>query len=591
MHSRPWFRLRGHRKPHRFASAVTSVATLAVLAGLAVQPGSVRLNAEPVSDSYPWYEDTAAEQLRQDQCLMGEVLRLGGPSMAAVAQDGLNQPSDRLHVLANREHWEKTPLAGAYDSDRAAAHKQMDDLDARQEAWEKPLSGLAQPGNVGDEDFYWPPGTANDGKQTFYERTGLSAWVADRFWKDDSDFYEDSTPEVDAKTLQAVDDRGNPLYGKDPVWSTGTAQEEWERALAEHSAFQWMHGGPATNAGADDARIFLSSGGFPRTVPQQGTAEYRVAVEDLKTRFASCAWRDPLDPDRVLDGVTAAAADEWQQEISSQAAQRNQIVSASKDATDALAKGAKALSEMLGQSWVADHLTRWQDYWSAGDLGYIGDAPLVIQIPGATGKCLEVQGGGKTDGTPVQVSSCNGGAAQEWTPYNDGLSNVNSHKCLEVANGSSANGAKVQIHACDSSKANRWKFDVRHAGPLVNEVTGKCLHLLTFNNGSDAIQSACNGSAAQNFRIVPKGHTGDGKLGYPDTAQFTKAKAGLAAAQAAAKSQLSVLKAQLAAGQKAATSSDTALQAAYGITDAAGAPRGRGLLVGLQKDQVTKGAA
>ncbi|MFB6571086.1 hypothetical protein [Streptomyces noursei] len=43
-----------------------------------------------VSNSYDWYEDTAAEKLRQDQCLMNDALRLGGTSMAATAQDGLN---------------------------------------------------------------------------------------------------------------------------------------------------------------------------------------------------------------------------------------------------------------------------------------------------------------------------------------------------------------------------------------------------------------------------------------------------------------------------------------------------------------------
>ncbi|CAL9672882.1 hypothetical protein SUDANB178_07592 [Streptomyces sp. enrichment culture] len=528
---------------------------------------------------------------------MSEVLRLGGPTMATVAQDGLNQPADKLRILANREYWEKTPLSGAYDSDRATADKQLGDLAALELGWEKPVEGLTTPVGISDVEFHWPPGMGNDGRQSFYEQTGLTAWVADRFWKSEDDFYGDSTPEADARTLKAVDDLGNPLYGKDPVFTTGTAQEEWERALDEHSAFQWMHGGPGTNAGADDARIFLSSGGFPRTAPQPGTPEHRIAVEDVKTRFASCAWRDPLDPDRVLDDVTAAAAGEWQQEISSQAAQRNQILGANKDATDALAKGAKALSELLGQSWVADHLTYWQDYWSPGGLGYIGDAPLVIQVAGAPGKCLDVQGGGTANGTPVQIYTCNGGPAQEWDLYGwyDGghvLRNGHSGKCLDVLNGATADGAKIQVRNCnDSVKAQQWKFDVRNAGPLVNAASGKCVHLPTFDNSKDAVQWTCNGSAAQKLRIVPQGHTGDDKPGYPDKAEFTKAKGGLAAAQVAAKRQLAVLKAQLTAVQKAATASDSALQAAYGIADASGAPRGRGLLVGLQKDQVTKGAA
>ncbi|MFF4358770.1 RICIN domain-containing protein [Streptomyces sp. NPDC001604] len=590
MHPRPWFRLPGKRRSQKFTSAVTSVAALAVLAGVAVQPGLAGLHAEPAGDSSPWYDDTPAEQLRQDQCLMAHVLRLGGPTMAATAQDGLNQPPDKLHVLADRKSWEQTPLAVAYQKDRDAASKQMDDLAAQRDGWKKPLESLETPGGFTVTGFHWPP----DGEQSFDNQTGLGKWVADRFWLNDYDFYEDDTPKADDATLKAVDAVGSPLYGKDPDWATH--QQDWDRALAEHDAFQWMHGGPSHNAGADDARIFLSSGGFPRSAPQPGTPEYRIAVEDVKSRFAACGWRDPLDPDNVLGDITSTAAGEWQQEVSSQAAQRNQILDANKTAVDALAKGAKALSDMLGHSWVADHITRWQDYWSPGGIGYIGDAPLVIQVPGASGKCLDVQGAGKTNGTPVQVYTCNGGASQKWQllgSYDGGytLVNPNSFKCLEVLNGNNANGTKIQIRDCGSAKAQQWKFDVRSAGPLLNAATGKCLHLPTFDNSKDAVLSTCNGSSAQKFRLVPEGHTGDDKLGYPDKAQFTKAKAGLTAAQSAAKSQLAVLKAQLTAGQKAATTSDTALQAAYGIADAAGAPRGRGLLVGLQKDQVTKGAA
>ncbi|MFF4797306.1 RICIN domain-containing protein [Streptomyces sp. NPDC001351] len=521
---------------------------------------------------------------------MSHVLRLGGPSMAATAQDGLNQPADKLHVLANREHWDKTPLAVAYQKDRDAASKQMDDLAAQRDGWKKPLDGLVTPGGFTDAAFHWPP----DGEQSFDNQTGLGKWVADRFWMNDSDFYEDDTPKADDATLKAVDAVGNPLYGKDPD-PAGTTQQEWNRALAEHSAFQWMHGGPATNAGADDARIFLSSGGFPHTAPQPGTPEYRIAVEDVKSRFAACGWRDPLDPDNVLGDITSTAAGEWQQEVSSQATQRNQILDANKSAVDALAKGAKALSDMLGHSWVADHLTRWQDYWSPGGIGWIGDSSLVMRVEAAQGKCLDVQGSGTANGTPVQIYTCNNSAAQEWKfggLYDGGYSlyNTNARKCLDVQNGNAANGTKIRLWTCNGSAPQQWQFDVRAAGELRNAATDKCLDLHTFTNGNDAKLYTCNGTDAQKIRIVPKGHDGTEKLDYPDKAQFTKATAGISAAQTGAKKQLAVLQAQLAAAQKAGTTSDTALQAAYGIADAAGAPRGRGLLVGQQKTQVTRGA-
>lgn len=260
----------------------TSAVALAVLAGLAVQPGASPLRDEPASDSYPWYEDTAAEQLRQDQCLMADVLRLGGTSMAATARDGLNQTPEKLHVAADRKNWEQTPLAVAYKADKDAASKKGAALSALQESWKKPLDGLATPDGFTVTGFHWPPGFGNDGQQSFYAQTGLTSWISDRYWKTDSDFYDDETPAADEKTLAAVDQVGASLYGQDPG-SVGKTREEFNQALAEHAAFEWMHGRPGANPGADDARIFLASGGFPRTAPQPGTPEYRIAVEDVKS--------------------------------------------------------------------------------------------------------------------------------------------------------------------------------------------------------------------------------------------------------------------------------------------------------------------
>lgn len=179
-----------------------------------------------------------------------------------------------------------------------------------------------------------------------------------------------------------------------------------DRREYEHQAYEELTDG-LEKTSADDARVFLSSGGFPRTAPEPGTTAYRITVEDLKTRFASCAWRDPLDPDMALRQVEDTAAAEWQQEISSQAAQRNQILDAGRDAPAALVKSSETMADLLARSWISDHLARWQDYWSAGGIGWIGESPVELQVPAATGMCLDAEGGGKTDGTPVQIYTCN----------------------------------------------------------------------------------------------------------------------------------------------------------------------------------------
>ncbi|MEU2053354.1 RICIN domain-containing protein, partial [Streptomyces bungoensis] len=592
MHPRPRFRPRGTRRSRLLTPLLTSTLAAALLSTLVVHPDPLHRHdgIALAADSYDGFDTKAAEQLRQDQCLMAGVARLGGPTMSGIARDALNQPADALHTAANREYWNDTPLSKAFDQDRALLDKDSDARAKRRDAWKAPLSGLATPGGFTVTGFEWPPSSSDEGGD-FFDRTGLPQWSGEQWWRSEGTFYDDPTPKADEATVKAVKDLGTPLYGKDP----DATSPNWNRDYEEHQAWDHLVNWDLEPTGADNARLFLSSGGFARTAPEPGSLEFRVAVEDLKSRFATCAWRGPVDPDRVLGKEVATASDEWQQEIASQATQRTQVLDANKDATKALTAGATAMGELLAQSWTADHLTRWQDYWSAGGIGWIGDAPLEIQVPGATGKCLDVQGGAKTNGTPVQIYTCNGGDAQRWQlwgSYDGGytLRNVNSGKCLEVANGANANGTKIQIQTCGSGKAQQWTFDVRAAGELRNAATDKCLNLAAFDNGKDAQLSTCNGSTAQKVRIVPKGHTGDGKPSYPDKAQFDKAKKGITAAQAAAKTQLTALQTQLTAAQKAAATSNTAIQAAYGIADANGAPRGRGLLVGQQKDQVTQGA-
>ncbi|MEU3073469.1 polymorphic toxin type 27 domain-containing protein [Streptomyces laurentii] len=555
---------------------------MALLAGAGVSDGYTASRTELAGD-YDWYEDTAAEELRQDQCLMSDVLRLGGPAMAASAKDALNQSPARLRELADRDFWEDTPLATAYQTDQDAALADLNRLDTLHNSWK--ITGLTTPGGFGSvTDFEWPPGTSGDDGEDFHTQTGLTQWIADRFWKDESDFYEDATPPADAKTVAAVKALGQPLYGKDPDPSS----PDWNRQLALRDAYQYLTDWSLEPTGADNARLFLSSGGFPAKAPLPGSAEYRIAVEDLKSRFASCAWRDPMDPEKVLGEVTATAATEWQQEIGSQAVPRNDILTANKNAVQALTVASESMGKLLGHSWVADHITRWQDYWSSGGIGWIGTAPMAIQIPGAAGKCLGAQGSATTNGTPVEVVACATAAAQQWKvngEYGQGysLQNVNSSKCLDVA----TDKTKIQLWTCNGTPMQTWKFSVRASATLQNVGADKCLNFPAYTAGQDALAAVCSTAATQKVLFKPTGNNGT----VPPAAEFTKATARLASARAGAVAELAELKRQATAATAAQTASATAEQAAYTIADAAGAPRGRGLLVGQQKAQVTQGAA
>ncbi|MFJ4979211.1 ricin-type beta-trefoil lectin domain protein [Streptomyces coeruleorubidus] len=564
------------------------MAALAVLGGLVVQPGQLGRGAEqrtaPVAaagDSYDGFDTKAAEQLREDQCVAVDALRKGGPSLFALAQGAIGLPADQLHQKLKRDLSDtKTPLHQAYLADDASRDQWVKKANDQELAFAKTVMGLT---SYPDE----PPGEFE-----VFERTGLMPWLYQSYNKSIdlfSPFY-DPSPTADDKTKAAALAIGDPLYTTGGTPEEQQAWKVWKKNSGKIEPNELF----VPRVFADDARIFLASGGFPRTAPAPGTPEYRIAVEDLKARFASCAWHAPIDPNRVLGKEVAQASAEWQQEITSQATQRQQILAANVTATKALQDGTFTLGQILGQSWIADFSARWQDYYSAGGLGWIGESPVTIEVPGAKGNCLDVAGGKEANGTPVQIYTCNGGAAQQWTleGSEDDLyfRNVGSMKCLDVAGNNSANGTKIQIYDCYKSKGQSWQGDVRATSPLRSVSTGKCLDLSAFTKSTDARLWDCKDTSAQKFLIKPTGHKGTDSPLYPEKAEFDKAKKLVTDAQAAAKKHLAVLKTQLEDARKAATASDTAEQAAYGIADAAGAPRGRGLLAGQQKAQVTKGS-
>ncbi|MEA5360468.1 SMP-30/gluconolactonase/LRE family protein [Amycolatopsis sp., V23-08] len=92
-------------------------------------------------------------------------------------------------------------------------------------------------------------------------------------------------------------------------------------------------------------------------------------------------------------------------------------------------------------------------------------------ITGIGGKCLDVTGGAAANGTRVQLWTCTGGGAQQWSAGADGTITALG-KCLDVAGGSTQNGSAVQIYDCNGTAAQRWTAD---AGRLVNAGAGKCL--------------------------------------------------------------------------------------------------------------------
>ncbi|BCJ39342.1 hypothetical protein Athai_68450 [Actinocatenispora thailandica] len=99
-------------------------------------------------------------------------------------------------------------------------------------------------------------------------------------------------------------------------------------------------------------------------------------------------------------------------------------------------------------------------------------APVTGEIDGYGGACVDVAGGATDDGTPIQLHSCNGTQAQQWTVGTDGTVQAFG-KCMDVTDGATDNGTPVQLYGCNGTPAQQWQ--VGTGGQLVNTKSGRCL--------------------------------------------------------------------------------------------------------------------
>jgi hypothetical protein len=132
-------------------------------------------------------------------------------------------------------------------------------------------------------------------------------------------------------------------------------------------------------------------------------------------------------------------------------------------------------------------------YTSTGGGG--NPPPNGRQLTGIGGKCVDVAGANNTNGTQVQLFTCNGTAAQSWT--HSGSSYQALGKCLDVNAAGTANGTKVQLWDCNGTGAQQWTHTA--SNQLVNTNSGRCLDA-TGNSSADSTPLQiwdCSGGANQ----------------------------------------------------------------------------------------------
>jgi beta-glucanase (GH16 family) len=132
----------------------------------------------------------------------------------------------------------------------------------------------------------------------------------------------------------------------------------------------------------------------------------------------------------------------------------------------------------------------------AWDTGGGSGGPII----GYGGKCVDVAAANPANGTQVQLWTCNGTVAQQWTWAADGSVRALG-KCLDVAGGSTANGARVQIYDCNGTGAQKWVLTA--AGDIVNPQANKCLDATNVSSadGTPLQLWECAGTANQKWHL------------------------------------------------------------------------------------------
>lgn len=126
-----------------------------------------------------------------------------------------------------------------------------------------------------------------------------------------------------------------------------------------------------------------------------------------------------------------------------------------------------------------------------------GTSPPARTIVGLEGKCLDVSGGGTADGTKIQLWTCNGTPAQNWTRTGQTWRALG--KCLDVSGAGTTNGTKVHLWSCNGTGAQDWVPGAN--GSIVNPNSGKCLDV-SGNNSADGTQIhiwTCHGGDNQRW--------------------------------------------------------------------------------------------
>jgi hypothetical protein len=149
-------------------------------------------------------------------------------------------------------------------------------------------------------------------------------------------------------------------------------------------------------------------------------------------------------------------------------------------------------------SGISQSTWYFSDTFEAFTSGSGGGTPTG-PIYGYQGLCLDDRSAGTANYNPIQVYTCNGTNAQQWTAESNNTLEVLG-KCLDVYAAGTANGTTVDLYTCNGTGAQTWI--PQSNGSLVNPNSGKCLDDTGWGGSGTQVQIwSCTGNANQAWTL------------------------------------------------------------------------------------------
>ncbi|MEV7784062.1 polymorphic toxin type 27 domain-containing protein [Streptomyces sp. NPDC088106] len=293
-----------------------------------------------------YWRNSIGEDRRLDRCLAGVALHFGGANMKAKAVEGLSGTAEELATVVGGAGWIASgPLGQAGDADSEAALDYRDRSDARTEALSTANKPYAQSAYASEGmEWHAPELDADVREFTLFKQDELAGRLG---WEGHSN----AGPEAIARAKEITEANRGKETAHD--WAA-------DSMLRESDLNQTQFSGGTT---ASDIASYLRHGGFLTEAPAEGSAEYRIEVEDLKQAWAACDYQNPVDPQRALNAPVMTAMAEWEIEYASQATPRATIIQAEAGAAKATREATDDMIEAIGEAWRAEQILTWRKYW------------------------------------------------------------------------------------------------------------------------------------------------------------------------------------------------------------------------------------